>query len=391
VARESWVVEYNDVTGKRRRKTFPRKRDADAFSTATATEVASGLHVPDSQSVTVEAAAKLWQESGKSVGLEASTLGQYRQHADLHITPFIGRLKLTALSVPAIRAFEDRLRIEGRSPAMIRKILVSLGSLLADAQERGLVARNVVRDLKGGRKGKERRQEARHRGKLRVGVDIPSPAEVKALVGALQGRWRPLVLTAVFTGLRASELRGLRWENVDLERKTITVSQRADHKGQMGSPKSASGARAVPIPPLVVNTLKEWSLACPKGKLGLVFPNASGDVQSYRVIRELGLIPAWVRAGVSVAKVDENGETLIDKDGQPILTARYPGLHALRHFFASWLINPTSAGGLGLPLKVVSERMGHSSIRLTADVYGHLFPTDDDGEEMARAERLLLG
>jgi integrase len=389
--REAWAVAYTDQSGARRLKTFERMREAVAFEATAAVEVRAGLHVPDSVSVTVEAAGKLWLETGKVAGLEATTLNQYRQHLNLHLVPFIGGLKLTALSVPVVRAFEDQLRAEGRSPAMVRKVLVSLGSLLADAQERGLVARNVVRDLRGGRKGKERRQDARHKGRLKVGKDIPSPTEIKAFVGALQGRWRPLLLTAVFTGCRASELRGLRWADVDLERRTITISQRADAAGEIGSPKSASGARTLPIPPLVANSLKEWSIACPKGPLGLVFPNPSGQVQAYKLIRDLGLIPTWVRAGISVAKLDEKGQPVVDKEGEPILTARYPGLHALRHFYASWLINPTSAGGLGLPLKVVSERLGHSSIRLTADVYGHLFPTDDDSEQMAAAERALLG
>jgi len=59
--------------------------------------------------------------------------------------------------------------------------------------------------------------------------------------------------------------------------------------------------------------------------------------------------------------------------------------------YASWLINRTKDGGLGLPLKTVQQRLGHSSILMTSDVYGHLFPAVDDGSEMAEAERLLLG
>ncbi len=98
-----------------------------------------------------------------------------------------------------------------------------------------------------------------------------------------------------------------------------------------------------------------------------------------------GLQPAQVRAGVTI----DTGE--VDDKGEPILVAKYKGLHALRHFYASWCINRTADGGLGLPLKVVQERMGHSSVTLTADVYGHLFPRGDDAEELAAAERSLLG
>jgi len=77
---------------------------------------------------------------------------------------------------------------------------------------------------------------------------------------------------------------------------------------------------------------------------------------------------------------------IVDKDG----AAKYTGLHALRHFYASWCINRKEDGGIGLPPKVVQERMGHSSIAMTMDVYGHLFPRGDDAKELAAAEGLLL-
>ena len=73
------------------------------------------------------------------------------------------------------------------------------------------------------------------------------------------------------------------------------------------------------------------------------------------------------------------------------MQAKYPGLHALRHFFASWCINRKQDGGLELPLKLVQARMGHASITMTADVYGHLFPRGDDTHELAAAEKILLG
>ena len=142
--------------------------------------------------------------------------------------PLLGRTKLSALTVPVIRDFETKLRTgEGwpdgekhppRSEAMVRKVVGSLSSILSDAMERGRVNRNVVREMRGRRKpGKARRAEGRRKGKLKVGVDIPTADEVRAVLGAVAGRWRPLLLMAVFTGLRASELRGLRWENVDLD------------------------------------------------------------------------------------------------------------------------------------------------------------------------------
>jgi integrase len=70
--------------------------------------------------------------------------------------------------------------------------------------------------------------------------------------------------------------------------------------------------------------------------------------------------------------------------------AKYRGLHSLRHFYASWCINRRVDGGLELPLKVVQARLGHASIQMTADTYGHLFPRGDDGAELAAAERAFL-
>jgi integrase len=71
-------------------------------------------------------------------------------------------------------------------------------------------------------------------------------------------------------------------------------------------------------------------------------------------------------------------------------TASNNFLPALRHFYASWCINRKKDGGLELPMKTVQERLGHSSIIMTSDVYGHLFPRSDDGSELAEAENALL-
>src|SRR6185437_5363698 len=94
---------------------------------------------------------------------------------------FIGGMKLSEVSAQTVRKFEDKLRENGRSPAMVRKIIGSLGSLLADAQEQGLVARNAVRDLRRNRRrGRDQNAEKRQKGKLKIGVDIPKPAEIRA-------------------------------------------------------------------------------------------------------------------------------------------------------------------------------------------------------------------
>jgi integrase len=368
---ESWIVNYTDQGGTRRMKSFDLKRDADAFHAAVNVDVRRGLHVPDSQSITVAEAARLWLET--TALRERTTRVQYRQHANLHIVPFIGAVKLSQLTVPMARAFEDKLAAEGRSPVMVRKVLTSLGSILADAQERGLVTQNVVRGLRTHRRGRD--ADRRRDSNLEIGVDIPTPEETRAIIAALDEdtRWRPLLLTAIFTGLRASELRGLRWKDIDLKRAELHVRQRADRYGKIGLPKSRAGKRTVPLPPMLVGVLRTWKLACPKGELDLAFPSNRGGVEKLSNIVEQGLIPVGITAGV------------VTRTGK----AKYTGLHALRHFYASWCMNRKEDGGLELPLKLVQARMGHASIQMTADTYGHLFPSADDGSELTAAEKAL--
>ena len=368
--KEAWVVDYVDQHGDRHLKTFAKKRDADAHHALVGVTVRAGTHTADSKSVTVARAAELWLESCAAAGLERTTLTSYRQHAEVHIIPVLGALKLSQLTVPLVRGFEERLRKDGRSPAMVRLARRGLGGILADAQERGLVGQNVVYSLRKNRRS--RRTEGN--GKLKVGIDIPAPAEVRAIIAHLEGRWRPLLLTAIFAGLRASELRGLKWSDVDLKRGELHVRQRADRHGTIGRTKSEAGERTVPLPPMVITALREHRLACPRTEQDLVFPNTKGNIEHRNTIVYKGFHPAQVAAGI----VAGNG------------AAKYPGLHTLRHFYASWCINRKADGGLELPIKVVQTRLGHASIQMTADVYGHLFPRTDDGSELAAAERAFL-
>ena len=373
--KEAWVVDYRDQGGARHLKTFARKRDADAYHGIVAQDVRAGTHMADSKSPTVAKAGELWFASCEAAGLERATLmASYRIVLDKHIVPLIGAVKLSTLTVPMVRTFEDRLRTD-RSPAMVRKIMGMLGSILADAQERGLVAQNVVRSLRGSRRrDRDSHVDKRQKGKLKIGVNIPAPDEIRAIIAHLSGRWRPLLLTAIFTGLRASELRGLRWADVDLKGGELHVRQRADRYGVIGRPKSAAGERAVPLAPMLVNALREWKLACPKSDLDLAFPTATGRPHYLADILQRGWWPPQVAAGV------------ISAPGKP----KYPGLHSLRHFYASWCINRRADGGLELPLKLVQSRLGHSSVAMTADRYGHLFPRGDDGAELAAAEKAFL-
>jgi integrase len=384
---EAWIVDYVDQKGKRHIKTFARKKEADAHHATIKVEVRQGVHTADSSSLTIEEAGDYWIKTAEANGLERTSVVEYKRLLKKHIAPRIGRVKLSQLSAPMVRDFGDRLRQDGVSQAMVRRIRGALSMLLADAQERGFVNRNVAREL---RRGRERKVDRRHKGKLKVGVDIPTPDEIRAIIGKMQGRWRPILLTAIFCGLRASELRGLRWQDIDFNAKELHVRQRADCYNVIGNPKSEAGERTIPVPPPVLNALREWKLKAPNSALGLAFSNSKGKVIDYKGIVTRGLLPTLIAAGVCTIVKDNDGNVLLDKKGEPVRQAKYTGLHSLRHFFASWCINRKVDGGLELPAKVVQERLGHASITMTMDVYGHLFPRGDDGAELASAAAYLF-
>lgn len=263
--------------------------------------------------------------------------------------------------------------------AMARKVLGSLKAILGEAQRRGLVAQNAASAVKVDVRKRDKR-------KIAVGRDIPTKGEINAVLNAASGRWRPLLVTAVFTGMRASELRGLTWDDLDFDRKVIHVRQRADQWGKIGPPKSAAGDREIPMAPVVVSTLKEWRLACPRlkdgedgpGRLWLAFPNGKGKPENHANIVNRGFNALQVKAGITELRLAEK-----DASGRPVRAAKY-GMHALRHFFASWAIEQE------FPPKKVQALLGHASITMTFDTYGHLFPSlDDDHAKFAAGELAL--
>jgi integrase len=363
--REAWVVDYTQ-DGRRHIETFERRKDAVGYAEQVGVDIRAGTHTAPSRSITVEEAGEDWIRSAEVEKREAATITQYRQLAR-HISTRIGKLRLASLTTPRVNSFRDDL-LATMSQAMARKVLVALKSLLRDAQRRGSVRQNVALGIK--------RIDADKRGKkrLKIGEDIPSMEEIRAIIAAMPERWRPLLLTAIFTGLRSSELRGLRWEDVDLKSGELHVRQRADRYNVIGAPKSKAGHRSVPLGPEVRNVLREWRLKCPRSELGLVFPTGTGGIDRHSDI---------VRRFKSIVRK----AGLTDAEGKP----KYTGLHTLRHFYASWCINPEDRGGQSLPPKVVQERLGHASIVMTLDTYGHLFPRGDDSDKLAKAERALLG
>lgn len=301
-------------------------------------------------------AGALWIRRSNEKALEQSTIRAYEEHCDLHIYPFLGARKLSELTAPAVNAFADQLREQGRSPEMVRRVVGSLGAIFREARRRGLSSVDPTAGIDLHLPGRDDPRPT-----------IPSKAELQAIIAGAGGRWRSLVLVAIFCGLRASELRGLRWSDVDFESRHISVNQRADIYHKIGRLKSKAAYRSIPCPPIVINALREWKLICPKGDQGLVFPSGSGNVEALSNIMQRGFEPLQVAAGI------------ISVEG----VAKY-GMHALRHACASLWIEQ------GHNPKQIQTLMGHSTIQMTFDVYGHLFTDGDADQRAAEAIQLKL-
>jgi integrase len=374
------VVDYyaKDSEGKPKRcwETFERKGDAENRAAGVTVDKRKGIFVAPSTSITIAEAAKLWLETCHTAEadgeLERTTVVCHVKEVE-HLNKLVGGIKLAYFSIAAARQLEGDLRKNKHSKIMTKRCLQTLGRIFADAHERGLCATNPVSDLKRQRGKRGEKKSARDRDKkLKVGVDIPSPAEIRAIIANAPAEWKTHIMVAAFTGLRASELRGLRWCNVNLQKGEIHVAERADRYGNMGGTKSDAGNRTVPMPKAVVDALREWKLAHP-GEY--VFPAPQAKVLPLQTIIKLGLVPAVTSAG------------LLTVDGKP----KYTGFHSLRHFYASWCINSVENGGCGLPPKVVQDQLGHSTLAMTMDRYGHLFPRTDSTGILDKAAEALLG
>jgi integrase len=305
-AKEAWIVDYVDQAGDRHIQTFARKKEADDHWATVKVEVRKGVRIAPSKSPTAAEAADRWLREVQARNIEASTLARYRTHVNLHIVPAIGAVKLTTLTQERIEGFRDEL-LKKLSRPLARKVLTSLKSLLKVSRYSHVA---VGVSIKRGRNEKRR---------IEAGRDFPTIAEIGRLLAAANDdtKQRALLLILAFTGLRASEFRGLCWSDIDLKECELHVRQRADEYNVIGAPKSDASVRTIPIDPdVMAPALKEWKLKCPPSDF--VFPTRTGKPQDYNGIRDGSIDPAMRAA------------KLIGKDGEPKYTP-----HALRHFFAS--------------------------------------------------------
>ena len=235
-----------------------------------------------------------------------------------------------------------------------KRNLYSLIKLLFDvAVENGLLKVSPV-------KAKVHRPKCFLREKL-----VLTLKEAQSLLAAVAPKWKAPILTLAFTGLRAGELLGLRWKNVDLLRKRLSVTHSL-WRGYLVRPKTAKSFRHLVMPDTLVQVLTDHrSRSKFTDPDDFVFCQADGKPVDPDSLRRMGIYPALERAGIPRQK-------------------RESGCHAFRHLTASIIHEATGS------LKLAQTQLGHSKISTTGDIYTHV--QESELERTAEVlERALAG
>ncbi|HEY0838000.1 MAG TPA: site-specific integrase [Azospirillum sp.] len=357
-----WQVDYKDQSGKRRSKQFRTKKEATEHETKVRAEIAQGTYIHAADSITVKEACRQYLEHlavRRDTGqeMERATYRSYESCIRCHILDAevgLGAVKLAQLRSKNAKDFRDRLLSAGRSVPMTRRILATLGFVLAHARGNELIFTDPTDGVTVHRQGRASAAISKEAARQLRG-------NVKKLLDAADDEFRPYLVVAALAGLRASEQRGLRWANVDLEKGYIRVRERADIFNEIGEPKSEAGNRDIPIGPFVVNALKQWKLRCPRSELGLVFPARKGNVRTQTDVHRLWFKPLCATLGIAMR------------------------WHDLRHFAVSAWIDQ------GFSVKAVMEFAGHKDYRMTMERYSKLFPSEDHHKALADMEKRLFG
>ena len=335
-------VRWREPTGRMRSRTFPLRRDADAFATKVDHELRSRAYIdPDRGRLPVtEWAAEMM---AMRIDLRPSTLARDWSYLRSLVLPTFGAQRLDKVSQRDVQRWVAGLA-EEKAPATVRKASELLGKVFSTAVTAEMIPRSPCRDIK---LPKASRTEMR----------ALSPAELRDLVEATPPRYQALILTAAYTGLRFGELAGLHRDRLDLDLGSLTVMEALiEVQGRIviGPPKTTASRRVIALPDFLARVLERHLLEYPS-ESDRVFTSSHAAPLRRSNFRRRVWLPA-VRKTV----------------GEPLR------FHDLRHFHAALLIAE------GVHPKVIQHRLGHTSITVTLDVYGHLF----EGIDQAAADTL---
>jgi integrase len=332
-----WQVRYKTPERKSRKKSFAKKPDALRFKTSIEHSVLSGSYVdPSAGKVTFRTYAEQWR---KVQVHRPSTAAQVETHLRRHIYPRLGDRPIGSIrrseAQALVRVLSDEL-----APATVEVAYTWLSTVFKAAVSDRVIATTPCRDVK-----------LPHVDKPRV---VPwEPERVAALAAAMPERYQALVVLGAGTGVRISEALGLSVDRVDFMRRTVRIDRQLVGVSAEGAPVFGpvkdrhNLPRSIPLPNAVLAALVDHCRVFARQK-GLVFVGLNGTP-----IRRT----TWSDTWRTVA--------------EPLGVEKGEGFHALRHFYASTLIRA------GESVKVVQERLGHSSATITLDIYGHLFASDE--------------
>lgn len=397
VEKEAWVVSYTDQGGKRRIKTFDKKKDADKHRTVVEVEIEKGVHTPDAETLTIrrayEAVDRDLDRRAQDGDLSRSHLRSFRSVMKVAVLPELGAIKLNELKVEDVRTIIDRAKVT-HSAHHVHRIYKSIQALVdfAASPKRGWVKRNCLREERIKLPPKEKR------------VAVPSKADLESLLAQtdvlthgehLQTfvQRKLMVVLGLFGGLRPGEVSGLQWSDVDVGANVLRIRHSFTNKlDGLRSPKTSAGVRAVPITPPIRKALDDAARVFFARKLARSQVTLSGRRCNHRSFTARAISPRERQYFFEMAAPVSPWECEGFVMGLPVDAATRAELwplvmkrarlwddcakkpkftpHALRHAAASlWIEN-------GMPEMNLTTLIGHRSIKTTYDVYGHLFPED---------------
>ena len=324
---------YRDEEGRRRSKSFDRRADAKVWLAAEATDRSRGEWVDPRGSATL---FSVWGERWLAARLvRPTTAANDRARYVNHLAPAFGEMPLRDITPLRVRTLIAELATR-RAPATVRHVHALLSTILADAVEEGLLLHNPCRRINLPRASAPPQT-------------FLSSEQIATLADAIDPFYRQLVITAAGTGLRWGELTGLSPAAVDLLHGRLYVDRTlVDLNGQLsfGEPKTRGSRRVVTLSRSLVDGLAE-QLGQVRGDL--LFSSPTGEP-----LRRSNFYYRTWRPAVAAAALQPR-----------------PRFHDLRHSHVAMLI------GAGVPVKAIQERLGHASIVMTMDRYGHLLQTVD--------------
>jgi integrase len=284
-----------------------------------------------------------------------SVVRSYADALRLRLLPALGDVRLSEVTRADVQDLADRLTARGLSASTVHNTLDPLRVIYRRAIRRNLVDVDPTKEVD------LRRPDGRRE-------RIASPAEASVLLGALPDEDRALWATALYGGLRRGELRALRWTDVDLESRVIRVERGWDQEEGEQEGKSKAARRTVPIIGRLAPILAAHKLATGRDGDALVFGVSAELPFDPSTVRRRALAAwGWKQTASTARRGSGTAWTKAREDAlEPI------GLHESRHTFASLMI------AAGCNAKALSRIMGHASISITFDVYGHLMPGGED-------------